>query len=425
MSPARPRGRPRADGGLLGSRDDRRPGASRRAAGRARRRLGRGGRRGRRARRQRAGDAIGRPPRALRACTLASGSRQSAIPTELQEPVLERRPGADGRRQQPSGEPTELAHAPLATAFAERTKPPAIEQVEAVGFVERTLELARGEHRREVEQGAGGRGDRDPVAGREVDPVKSGRAVEADRGTRSPTPRHAHVRDPARRRHQPPQLGGASVAEHGAGPAGEHRREPTPVVADRRVTDRVDPGVYRVQPARRDPAADRFPAQSAREQLVRRDDPVLASGERRNRSIGGAGGRGMGAPLASRSAFATAGVGIVDLGGHGGEAGGRERAGGAHRATETSAMCAALRFVDAARDREAGGRRRRRPDHAQPSRLAERLERAVRARAARGGRLGGGRRRGAGGADHRRRAGVLVGRRPARAARRRTARPPI
>src|SRR5205823_12851306 len=76
-----------------------------------------------------------------------------------------------------------------------------------------------------------------------------------------------------------PQGAGVAVAEGGAGPAGEDRREPAAAVAQGLVADRVDAAVDPVEapglPALRD---GRTPQPSARE-LGRGYEPVLASGE--------------------------------------------------------------------------------------------------------------------------------------------------
>jgi hypothetical protein len=61
---------------------------------------------------------------------------------------------------------------------------------------------------------------------------------------------------PADRQHAP-ELGGAAMAQRGALSASQHRRDPSPVIADVRVADGVDPAMDAVEAAGGDPALDR------------------------------------------------------------------------------------------------------------------------------------------------------------------------
>jgi hypothetical protein len=69
------------------------------------------------------------------------------------------------------------------------------------------------------------------------------------------------------------------VAEDGVLTAGQDRRHPVAFAADLRMPDRIDPAVDRVQQAALDAPLDRARAYSDVEQLLSRDDSMLAAGQ--------------------------------------------------------------------------------------------------------------------------------------------------
>ena len=74
-----------------------------------------------------------------------------------------------------------------------------------------------------------------------------------------------HVHVAAAGRQQFPQLGRASVAEHGTLAAGEHRGHPPAFIAQGAVADRICALVNSVKPTGGDPVRDRAAREARRE----------------------------------------------------------------------------------------------------------------------------------------------------------------
>jgi hypothetical protein len=128
---------------------------------------------------------------------------------------------------------------------------------------------------REVELGAGGGGDRDAVAGRDLVRGENG-SVEEEPAALGSRPLGRDL-DPAVPRAEAPQSAGRSVAEHAAG--GERGGHPAPVLRDDLVAHRVHPAVKRVELARSHASSDRARAHAHREQLISSDDAMLPRGQ--------------------------------------------------------------------------------------------------------------------------------------------------
>lgn len=81
------------------------------------------------------------------------------------------------------------------------------------------------------------------------------------------------------------ELGGAAVAEHGAGSAGQDGRQPAAVLREGGVADGVDALVEAVQAAGPQPVLDRIGGEPEREELFAGDDPVLTAGQPGDRRV--------------------------------------------------------------------------------------------------------------------------------------------
>jgi hypothetical protein len=131
------------------------------------------------------------------------------------------------------------------------------------------------EHRREVDERAGDRRDRDAAVARDLAGVQPPHAVDHDAG-------HPPV---ARRRHLRPWGGAAREAvdvrrrlpaQPAVVTAREHRSHVGGLDARRTVPDAVHAAVHGEQLAA-EPSLDRVGAEAGREQLRPRHDPVLAT----------------------------------------------------------------------------------------------------------------------------------------------------
>src|SRR5262245_42570456 len=74
---------------------------------------------------------------------------------------------------------------------------------------------------------------------------------------------------------QTPELCRAAVTQHGSRAAGEHGRHPAPLVAQPRMSHRIDAAVNLVQASGADPALHGIPRQAGLEHLSDGGDPVL------------------------------------------------------------------------------------------------------------------------------------------------------
>jgi hypothetical protein len=159
-----------------------------------------------------------------------------------------------------------------------------IEQVEPLGAVHRGGKEARlggGE----VEQGPGDGRDWDPV---DVGPVlgaQSSRAVDTEIGALVSRRRGGHVdaRPPMLR--QAPEPGSSMVTQQRVLTAGEYCPKAESVARDRGMPNRVDTPVDLVQETRSRFSRDGRGGVPQVRELVRRDDPMLSYGKRRDRSV--------------------------------------------------------------------------------------------------------------------------------------------
>ena len=150
---------------------------------------------------------------------------------------------------------------------------------------EEALERGGAQVRREVEDRAGGTGERQAVADRHVVTREFDRAVDRDPGAFEPaavTDGDVHLVDPRR---DPPQRGGAPVAEDRVRSTGEQRRRLVTEGQMREVPDGIDTAVHAVQPTGLDPCVDRRSGEPERVKLRHRDPSVLALRDRRNTPI--------------------------------------------------------------------------------------------------------------------------------------------
>ena len=118
------------------------------------------------------------------------------------------------------------------------------------GLRQRPLELLGSGGGGEVEEGAGDRGDGDALVAGGVPGIEGTRAVQAD--PRDPVPGRGggDVDALLVGAEQAPVRGGAAVAEHRPGAAGQHRREAVALGRARRVADGVNAAVHAPQAAR-------------------------------------------------------------------------------------------------------------------------------------------------------------------------------
>jgi hypothetical protein len=119
------------------------------------------------------------------------------------------------------------------------------------------LELTWRDDFGEIEESPRDRRDGDPVANRAVVRIESARAVNSYAGTAvTSPPERCHVDGGREGGHQPPQRGGASVAEDSSRAACEHSSERTPVTTHGRMPDRVHATMDPVQASDPDPMTD-------------------------------------------------------------------------------------------------------------------------------------------------------------------------
>ena len=146
----------------------------------------------------------------------------------------------------------------------------------AHGLADRVLEVVLRAACGEVEEGLGEGGDGDASVGRGVPGIEGARAVQADpRGARLRRGR-GHLGAWRVVGEQAPMDGGARVAQDGARPAREDRREVSPLAGERGAADRVDAAMDAAQaPALRAQLCRARP-EPERPQLHQRHDTPLA-----------------------------------------------------------------------------------------------------------------------------------------------------
>ena len=178
-----------------------------------------------------------------------------------------------------AGEPR-LAVMPV-RALDRRLDRGVVEDAKPLGLCDRAVEVARLHRRREVEQRAGDGRDRDAVVAGGVLGVEGAWAVQADPPAAVPAPWCAHIHPGRVRRQQAPPCGRGSVAQDGAGPAREHRREIAPLPPDTLVSHGVHGCVKAVQSAFPHAPCHRAPPEAERPQLLERHDAPLRPSQRR------------------------------------------------------------------------------------------------------------------------------------------------
>ncbi|MEY2513479.1 MAG: hypothetical protein QOJ89_837 [bacterium] len=143
-------------------------------------------------------------------------------------------------------------------------------------LVARASEFLGPQCRREVEQRARHRRDRDTV---QLEVVTGGQRADAmDDDARTPAAAESRNRDLRRRRRAAPELqevSGGSVAENGALAAGQHSRKAVAEGRATRVPDGVHAVVHAVQPAIGQPAARTRLVDAGLAQVPRADTPML------------------------------------------------------------------------------------------------------------------------------------------------------
>lgn len=149
---------------------------------------------------------------------------------------------------------------------------------ELVSFVDRGLELSRGDERGKVDDGLERIGDGDAQV---PDHVRGRAAMHGD-----PRPALDHVRGHGNvhpvgstRRADAPQRRGARVAERRIRPTGQDGGHPAPVLGEIRAPDRVHAAPHGMQSPVGDPVGDRLGAEAEREELAPRDHAVLPTDE--------------------------------------------------------------------------------------------------------------------------------------------------
>jgi hypothetical protein len=133
----------------------------------------------------------------------------------------------------------------------------------------------------DVQERAGGRGDRDAVVQRHL-VGRHGRLVDADSRPRPHAASDGHLDQIA-----PPDAppgGRRSVAEHRSVHR-QHGGEPDAVAAEERVADGVHAAVHCVQPPGLEAVADGPTTEAEVDELAAGDDAVLGRGEGRDRAV--------------------------------------------------------------------------------------------------------------------------------------------
>lgn len=117
-----------------------------------------------------------------------------------------------------------------------------VQNVTALGLLDGSLESGSGHHAGEIAEGPVDCGDRDSVDHRDVPGPQLTRPMQVDARARTPAgPGNRHVNAGPRGGQQLPECGGAPVAEHGAGAAGEDLGEAMAAGGQASVTVGIDP----------------------------------------------------------------------------------------------------------------------------------------------------------------------------------------
>jgi hypothetical protein len=136
------------------------------------------------------------------------------------------------------------------------------------GGGEDVLELVDLGRRRDVEHRALHGGDRHAASARDIATVQAARAVYDDAFAAASPTRRGHVDCADWLCGKAPPRGSAAVTEHGARPAGKHRRQRSTVATDVGVTDGINRAVQPVQTPRTQPMVDRVAFDPEAEELL-------------------------------------------------------------------------------------------------------------------------------------------------------------
>ena len=146
-------------------------------------------------------------------------------------------------------------------------------------FGEGALQVARRDHRGEVEDGAGWGGDWDPAEAADVALVERRHAMDS-----YPTPRSGIAACDGdfdiggRGWVKPPQGGGAAVAQRSTWSAGEDGAKFASTLGRVGVAQEVDAAIEAVQSSRLEPVVDRVACETCFDNLRAGDDPSLPRG---------------------------------------------------------------------------------------------------------------------------------------------------
>jgi hypothetical protein len=151
-----------------------------------------------------------------------------------------------------------------------------------VGFGKRLLDNPKGGCAREVQNGHGGCGHRNPAAGSSVTWIEPPTPVDADTG---PGARLSTGHGYVYRKllgwvgQQAPHMGGASVTDGRSVADSQDRRHLACVRWDQWAADQIHAAMESMQPAGLESGIDSRGSQPKRDELRARHNPVLSSGE--------------------------------------------------------------------------------------------------------------------------------------------------
>ncbi|HKR99018.1 MAG TPA: hypothetical protein VJU79_05840 [Candidatus Dormibacteraeota bacterium] len=156
----------------------------------------------------------------------------------------------------------------------------------AGGFLRGTSELAFGEDFCEVEQGALGGRDRDPVHDQPIALIQRSHPMNRDASVASAAATiHSHVDRPWRGHHAPAGSR-AAMTQDSARPTRQDTREQAALFSQRHVTDRVDAAVQAMKAAQLDLPLYRSLRKAGLQKLPVRENTVLLGPQPRHRHGG-------------------------------------------------------------------------------------------------------------------------------------------
>ena len=208
---------------------------------------------------------------------LRLGAREGKVAAELQEPQLEDgldRAGLDRIGQQHLQASSPSPPRPRQHRLGEDDGP---QMVQHLSLVECSRQLVGRQHAGEIDERAHQRRARHAEAHDDLIGVER-RFVDGDPGAALPAGGAGHVNRAAARHHDAPVLGRADVAQHAV-----RRQGRRPAASDRLGPDRperVDADVHAHEVSVADEHVDLASCEARGKQLLAREQPVLARGER-------------------------------------------------------------------------------------------------------------------------------------------------